>query len=865
MEFDKLIQKLSPLSREIFESAVACAAGRAHRSVEVEHWLVEAIQHSPVSACLTDAVGVDLTQLEQQLQKALESHPSDYDGFPKIAPEVMRWLFEAWLITSAEYETARIDPIHLLIALTDNPALLLRYQDSLPSLRKLNGEALRSYQESRPPEAADLMTAAQPKTNALETYASDLTALAAAGDLDEVLGRDVEIRQVIDVLCRRKQNNAILTGEAGVGKTAVAEGIAQSIVAGRVPELLKSVRLLSLDLGALQAGAGVKGEFEKRLKQVITEIKASSEPIVLFIDEAHTLIGAGNQSGAGDAANLLKPALARGELRTIAATTWSEYKQFFETDAALTRRFQVVKVEEPTEEQAKVMLRSAAGRFEAHHGVRILEEAIHSAVVLSHRYITGRQMPDKCISLLDTACARVALSHHDEPLSLICARRLLADLEFEAERLRQEAQEGESHNTALTSVMARIADAQAQVDTQMLQWTNEKALVDQIRQVRNGASSEIEHSPDSTAETVEKLKKLRAELTELQGDSPKLHDCVDQHVVSAVVSDWTGIPVGRMKLDAYADLMALESVLTSRVTGQDWALNTMARMIRASRAALTDPSRPQGVFMLVGPSGVGKTETALALAEHLYGSEKNLTVINMSEFKEEHKVSLLLGSPPGYVGYGKGGILTEAVRRRPYSVVLLDELEKAHVGVQEIFYQVFDKGILRDGEGRDIDFRNTLIIMTSNVASEQIEQLCGDPETCPEPEGLLEAIQPELRANFKPAFLGRVSVMPYFPLSEEALRCVAEQQIRKVQQRVTTQYGAALSFSQAAIDKLIEACTTSDIGARKIADMITKSVLPTLSEKLLFASANNQSVERVTVDIDNEGLFFAELIEKTEG
>lgn len=629
MEFDKLIQKLSPVSREIFEGAVARAASSAHRSVEVEHWLSEAVQTADVSACLTEAADVDVAQLEGQLQRALEIFSSDYDGFPKIAPEVMRWLFEAWLVASAEYETARIEPIHLLIAFTDSPALLLRYQDRLPGLRKLNGEKLRSYQETRAPEATELMSAGKSKANALETYATDLTALASAGDLDEVLGREVEIRQVIDVLCRRKQNNAILTGEAGVGKTAVAEGIAQAIVSGRVPTLLKSVRLLSLDLGALHAGAGVKGEFEKRLKQVITEIKASTVPIVLFIDEAHTLIGAGNQSGAGDAANLLKPALARGELRTIAATTWSEYKQFFETDAALTRRFQVVKVEEPTEAQAKVMLRSAASRFEAHHGVRILEAAIHSAVTLSNRYISGRQMPDKCIGLLDTACARIALSHHDEPLSLVCARRLLADLQFEAERLRQEAQEGAPQSKALTSVNDRMREAQQEVDHQLAQWSKEKALVEQIRTVRESASRD--ETGALPAEAVDQLQQLRSELMQVQGDVPKLHDCVDQHVVSAVVSDWTGIPVGRMKLDAYADLMALESVLTARVTEQTWALNTMARMIRASRAALTDPARPQGVFMLVGPSGVGKTETALALAEHLYGSEKNLTVINMSE------------------------------------------------------------------------------------------------------------------------------------------------------------------------------------------------------------------------------------------
>jgi type VI secretion system protein VasG len=884
MEFDALIEKLSSLSREVFEAAVADSVARTHRSVEIEHCLLACLNQADVAECLAEAAEVDCAVVEQQIQSLLESQATGYEGFPKIAPEVLRWLYEAWLIASAEFQTRHIDPIHLLMALTDNAALWMQYQDRLPALCKLTAEKLRTYHISQGEVHRQVPVSTAQSASALQTYTTDLTVMAEQGRLDAVLGRELEIRQVIDVLCRRKQNNAMLIGEAGVGKTAVAEGLALAIVADRVPDLLKTVRLLSLDLGALHAGAGVKGEFEKRLKRLIEEITQSTQPIVLFIDEAHTLIGNTGQSGAGDAANLFKPALARGNLRTIGATTWSEYKQYFETDAALTRRFEVIKIDEPDEAQAKIMVRSAVEHYEAHHGVRIVESAIHSAVTLSQRYITGRQMPDKCLSVLDTACARVALSHSDEPLNLICARRRLTDLRFEQDRLMREVTRGELSGESTEAIAESLAAAEQALEILSARWDKEKCLIARIRQIRSQMSdvssdsvavneendpkplpvgNYTEKRTDSEkAEVLAQLVTLNAELAELQGDSPALYDCVDEHVVAAVVGDWTGIPVGRMKQDTFADLMSLESVLSERVTGQAAALSRISRTIRAGRAGLTDPARPQGIFMLVGPSGVGKTETALALAEHLYGAEKNLTVINMSEFKEEHKVSLLLGAPPGYVGYGKGGILTEAVRRRPFSVVLLDELEKAHVSVQEIFYQAFDKGTLKDGEGRDIDFRNTLIVMTSNVASDTIEHLCADDASLPDPESLLSAIQPALRHYFKPAFLGRVSIIPYFPLTSQALLAVAKQQIAKVQQRVRVQYKAALTFSEKAMQHVIGACTASDVGARGIADTITQGVLPLIAERLLYASASRMPLSGVTVDINANGAFTVILVEE---
>ena len=667
---------------------------------------------------------------------------------------------------------------------------------------------------------------------------------------------------MIDILCRRKQNNPILTGEAGVGKTAVVEGLAGRMALGDVPEILKGTELYSLDMGLLQAGAGVKGEFENRLKNVIKDVQNAASPIILFIDEAHTLIGAGNQAGAGDAANLLKPALARGELRTIAATTWAEYKKYFETDAALSRRFQVVKVEEPTEALAITMLRSLAPTLEQHHGITVLDEAVSSAVTLSHRYIAGRQLPDKCVSLLDTACARVNLSLSTKPDRIEALERDIDNIEFEMSRLLAEASAGIDHSDYLAELEKQKASAQSAQAEVQAQWTQEQDLiqgiVDYRRQLEMRQREEDDRGESGGQDLealIQALRKDRQALAELQGSKPLMYECVDAQVVAEVVADWTGIPVGRMQADEIDSIMALQNHMEERVVGQSHGLQKIAQTMQTARAKLSDPKRPLGVFMLVGPSGVGKTETALALAEQLYGSDQNMTVINMSEFKEEHKVSLLMGSPPGYVGYGEGGVLTEAVRRKPYSVVLLDEMEKAHPGVQDIFYQVFDKGILRDGEGRDIDFKNTVIIMTSNTASEQIEQLCIDPDTKPLADDLVTAIGPTLRETYKPAFLGRINIIPYYPLEQDVLGQIAYMQLEAIKQRIQENYQVALSYSQSLIDYIVQQCQQSDAGARQISLLLNNTLLPKMAQTILSALSAEKNFAEVLVDIDQQNAF----------
>ena len=747
-----------------------------------------------------------------------------------------------------------------------------------------------------------------------------MTAKARAGKIDAVLGRDFEIRQIVDILTRRRQNNPILTGEAGVGKTAVVEGFARRIVEGDVPEPLKNVIVRTLDMGLLQAGAGIKGEFENRLKSVIEEVKASPQPIILFIDEAHTMIGAGGSAGQSDAANLLKPALARGELRTIAATTWAEYKKYFEKDAALARRFQVVKVDEPDEEKAIIMMRGIVDIMEEHHNVRILDEAIVDCVRLSHRYVAGRQLPDKSVSVLDTACAKVAIGQGATPASVEDATRRLQSLETEINNLEREQVTGADHDERLEVLKVDKEKTEGELEKLNEQWEKEKDLVEKIRNIRiklemsrlktelpfdetsnNGnaesveAESSEEFSSAVTAETSDsvsgeagaatamseenqtseetgenqtedveflkgELKRLTAELKEVQGEDPLMQPVVNGQAVAEIISGWTGIPIGKMVADEIVSVLNLHTTLAERVLGQDHALESIAQRIRTSRAGLTDPKRPIGVFLLVGTSGVGKTETALALADTLYGGERNLISINMSEYQEAHTVSSLKGSPPGYVGYGEGGVLTEAVRRKPYSVVLLDEVEKAHTDVMELFYQVFDKGVLEDGEGREIDFKNCVILLTSNVGTDTIMKICADPETKPDPDALVETIRPELVQAFKPALLGRMFTVPYYPISDDVMREIIKLQLGKIERRIAENHKANFTYDDSVIDTVAKRCTDVDSGARNVYNILTGTLLPEMSGEVLSRMAQGEGVKKIHVSVGDDEKFAYEIV-----
>jgi type VI secretion system protein VasG len=718
----------------------------------------------------------------------------------------------------------------------------------------------------------------------LDQYTIDLTARAKAGKIDPVLGREAEVRQIVDILMRRRQNNPILTGEAGVGKTAVVEGFAQRIAVGDVPEPLQKVSLRSLDLSLLQAGAGVKGEFENRLKGVIDEVKKSPVPIILFIDEAHTLIGAGGQAGQGDAANMLKPALARGELRTIAATTWAEYKKYFEKDAALARRFQVVKVEEPTDDMAIRMIRGIVATLEKYHHVSILDDAVVESVKLSRRYLSGRQLPDKAVSLIDTACARVAIGQSSVPPAIEDARRQIDAMTTAIEILKREQEAGADHAKQIAELEEQKAGVSDTLAALEKRFAEESRLVSEIRELRTQLTGHatLTAAPASAPATAaaaapaaaaaakpaaaalpalseqeraalrEKLGGLEKNLAEVQGEEPLVSPCVDGQAVAEVIAGWTGIPVGRMVSDEIRGVLDLKARMEERIVGQSHALETIAERIKTSRAGLTDPRRPVGVFMLAGPSGVGKTETALTLAELLYGGESHMTIINMSEFKEEHKVSLLMGSPPGYVGYGEGGVLTEAVRRRPYGVVLLDEMEKAHPGVQDIFYQVFDKGMLRDGEGRDIDFKNCVIIMTSNAGTDTVMKLCADPATRPDAPALADAIHGDLLKVFKPAFLGRVTVMPYYPLADEALQGICRLKLKAIGRRLENAYKANFSYAPDVVKTVVDRCHEVDSGARNIDHVLSEGMLPDLSTRLLGRMAEGKPVQKVHVEMGGE-------------
>jgi type VI secretion system protein VasG len=869
-----LVGKLNDVCRQALDAALGLTVSRTHFNAEIEHWLLKLLDANDSDFIhILNHFELDRGLVAAELNKTLDRLKRGNARAPELSPQLVTLAREAWLVASLEGRAGRIRSGHLIAALLTDDTLALQTRRSSGELGRVPGEQLRrefvkicgdsseaAAAAAAPvadsaPASPDAGTPGSGETPALDQFTIDLTAQAKAGKIDPILGRDAEIRQVIDILSRRRQNNPILTGEPGVGKTAVVEGFALKVFQKDVPDSLLGVAVRTLDLGLLQAGAGVKGEFENRLKQVIDEVRASVQPIILFIDEAHTLIGAGGAAGQNDAANLLKPALARGDLRTIAATTWAEYKKYFERDAALTRRFQVVKVEEPSEPVAVAMLRGLVGTLEKHHKVRILDEALVEAVRLSHRYIPARQLPDKAVSLLDTACARVNMSLTSIPAAIEDLRRAIELDGSTLDILRREMVTGGAHDSTVAELEQRRTEAGEKLATLEQRWQTEKTLVGQIQTLRGSLEAPGEANPEQIAAWKKDLTLRTLELRELQGEAPLLQPVVDGQAVAEVVAAWTGIPVGRMVSNEIRTVLTLDDKLRERIIGQDQALVAIAEAVRTSRAKLADARKPIGVFLMVGTSGVGKTETALALSELLYGGEQNMTVINMSEFKEEHKISMLLGSPPGYVGYGEGGVLTEAVRRRPYGVVLLDEMEKAHPGIQDVFYQVFDKGMLRDGEGRDIDFKNTIVIMTSNAGTDLIASLCADPETRPDAKGLAEALRPELLKTFKPAFLGRTTLVPYFPLAEDIIRQIVALQLRRIQKRVIENYKAQFSWDPALVEGIARRCTESESGARNIERILAQGLLPELSGLLLERMAEGQSISSIQVSLGEESKF----------
>lgn len=870
-----LIGKLNHQSRSAVEAAAGLCLSRTHYDVEIEHFLMKVLDDSESDvAFILKHYGVNRSRLAADLTASLDSFKSGNARTPSLSPTLVRMLSEAWMIGSVDFGAIQIRTGHAILALVSVDELSRLVRGVSSEFERISAEDLRkeleaivaaSAEDSGPQPGRDSATAGEPgrapggKTPNLDQFTVNLTERAQQGLIDPVLGRDFEVRQVVDILTRRRQNNPILVGEAGVGKTAVVEGFAMRIVQGDVPPVLRNVSLRSLDLALLQAGAGVKGEFENRLKGLIEEVRSSPTPIILFIDEAHTMIGAGGQAGQGDAANLLKPALARGELRTIAATTWSEYKKFFEKDPALSRRFQVVKVEEPSEEQCLVMMRGIVPFLEKHHGVRIVTDGVQAAVRLSHRYLPDRQLPDKAVSVLDTACARLSLGQNATPPAIEAAIRELDDLEVQERVLTREQAVGADHSERLQAIASHRAATKARLDTLRSRWDREREIVEKVRTLREELENLVEaNGSANTGEADaarEELERLNRELTEVQGETPLVPVTVDADLVSEVISGWTGIPVGKMLRDDLSMALELEKHLQRRIIGQDHALEIISHRIRTSKAGIEDPQKPIGVFLLVGPSGVGKTETALAISDLLYGGEHNVITINMSEFQEAHTVSTLKGSPPGYVGYGEGGVLTEAVRRRPYSVVLLDEIEKAHPDVLELFFQVFDKGRMDDGEGRQIDFKNAVILLTTNAGTDTLMKLTADPETMPDHVGLVKALKPELDQIFKPAFLGRTVIIPYFPVRDEALRSIVRLKLGKVERRLRETHRIDLVAGDDVVDAIAARCTEVESGARNVDNILTNTMLPEISKHLLLSLVTGEKPDRVEVTVGADGNF----------
>jgi len=868
---------MNPVTRSALESSAGYCMNRGHYNIEIEHLLFKLLEtkDTDIHQILSD-LSINPDILLTELNSSLDRLQTGNVKPPALSLELVSLIKQSWVTASIEFEHHIITSAHIIGVLIIDDKLRAQIASNIPSLSKVSkdqimdaisntfGQTTESQQSSHSIQSD---TPAQTSGGALAKYTINLTEKASQGQIDPVLGRDQEIRQIIDILTRRRQNNPILTGEAGVGKTAVVEGFALRISKGDVPEPLKGVHLHVLDLGLLQAGASIKGEFENRLKSVIEEVKASEIPIIMFIDEAHTLIGAGGKEGQGDAANLLKPALARGELRTIAATTWSEYKKYFERDPALTRRFQVVKVEEPDEGTAIEMMRGISVTLQEHHKVHILDEAIIESVRLSARYMPGRQLPDKSVSLLDTACARVALSQSTTPSHIEDLQRTIMQSELNIERLEKELAFGGEIEEELEVIKNLKDDCIEKQQNLHEQWNHEKGIIKEIKDIKDQLEQNYIHQKSETPDKEKsltdkdvtqlkgKLTQLTNELTGIQNELPLMQPSVDAQAIADVIANWTGIPVGKMMNDEIKSVINLTEQLEQRVIGQSHALDLISKAIQTSRAGLTDPRKPIGVFLMVGPSGVGKTETAMALADIMYGGEQNITVINMSEFKEEHKVSMLLGSPPGYVGYGEGGVLTEAARRKPYSIILLDEMEKAHPGVQDVFYQMFDKGTIKDGEGRDIDFKNTIIIMTSNAGEEVIRHICEKEEELPEYEDLLEMFRPALLKSFRPAFLGRSQVIPYYPLEDETLMNICELNMQKIKNRVLENYDAEFSYDDDVPLHIVARSQEVDTGARNIENIISKTLLPSLATECLTKISNNQEINQIHINVSDEGVF----------
>ena len=857
-----LVTRFDDAVRQAMEGAAGLCLARTHYEVEIEHFLQKAMgQDRADLPLIATHFGVDRERLEVELRTGLDRLKIGNTRGPVFSPALVKMFNEAWSIATLNLGSETIRTGHALLALLTEESLGRIVRDLSRELRKVSPESLllefdtitATSTEAHSMISSTEETQPRTKTPYLDQYTVDLTGAAREGRIDAVVGRDVEIRQVIDVLMRRRQNNPILTGEAGVGKTAVVEGLARQIAEGDVPATLANVRLHSLDMALLQAGASIKGEFENRLKGLVQEVKGSPQPVILFIDEAHTMIGAGGQQGQGDAANILKPALARGELRTIAATTWAEYKRYFEKDAALARRFQVVKVEEPSELMCEAMLNGIAPSLEKHHRTRILDEAITAATRLSHRYLPGRQLPDKAVSVLDTACARVALSQHTHPAAMQTLTRRIAMLEARKRLLEREQITGALHDERIGELEEDIRTAAAELEQLSVRWSEEGQLVRSMETLYQSLETEQSLDLETRTEALAKLQGMRESLRNLQAKEPLTHLTVDAQVVASVISEWTGIPLGKMMDDELGRVLNLEVELKQRVIGQDHAQTAIAQRVWTSRASMEDPVKPVGVFMLVGPSGVGKTETAIALADLLYGGEDNMVTINMSEFQEPHSVSTLKGAPPGYVGYGEGGVLTEAVRRQPYSVVLLDEVEKAHPDVLELFFQVFDKGRIEDGEGRSIDFRNTLILLTTNVASDVIAKISADPETMPLPADMTAAIRPELNRVFKPAFLGRTLVVPFYPVRDEVLKQIIRLKLGKIERRLIQNHRIRLDFRDDLIELIRQRCVELESGARNIDHLLSNTLLPEISRGLLSRIADAQPIERVSVRVSAAG------------
>ncbi len=887
-----LFGKLNKVAYKAIDSATVFCKLRGNPSVELTHWIHQILQlqdsdlhrilkqyacnPSRIAEGITDALeklprGANMVDLSSNVEEAVErgwvyatlmfGEAQVRTGYLIVGILNTRHLRHALSQVSAEFDKIKLE--HL----SDNFAQVV---GGSPEDAQTASDGFAMGGGAAPGEASGAVPSAQlGKQEALKQFTIDLTEQARSGKLDPIVGRDNEIRQVVDILMRRRQNNPILTGEAGVGKTAVVEGFAQRIVQGDVPPPLKDVALRTLDVGLLQAGASMKGEFENRLRQVIEEVQASPKPIILFIDEAHTLVGAGGAAGTGDAANLLKPALARGNLRTIGATTWAEYKKYIEKDPALTRRFQVVQVDEPSEEKAILMMRGVASTMEKHHRVQVLDEALEAAVKLSHRYIPARQLPDKSVSLLDTACARVAVSQHAVPAEVDDSRKRIVALETELNIIGREKSVGVNVEAREKEASGKLIAEKANLEKLEAAWKKEKDLVDQILEIRSrlrgdaskveGTGSKLEAAAEAAvtpalsdaerADALAKLNDLQKQLSEVQGERPLILPSVDYQAVGSVVADWTGIPVGRMARNEIDTVMRLGEILSQRVIGQRHAHDMIAKRIQTSRASLDNPNKPIGVFMLAGTSGVGKTETALALAEALYGGEQNVVTINMSEFQEAHTVSTLKGAPPGYVGYGEGGVLTEAVRRKPYSVVLLDEVEKAHPDVHEIFFQVFDKGVMEDGEGRMIDFKNTLILLTTNVGSELIMNMCKDPELVPEPDAIAKALRPDLLKVFPAALLGRIVTIPFFPLSDVMLHEIIRLQLGRIQKRIAHNHKIPFTYTDDVLKLVASRCTELESGGRMIDAILTNTMLPRISQEFLTRMMEGKAAQKVAVSV----------------